>query len=319
MPSGHDQEKDPSWESYYNKDSQPESKDAGQGDQPQPPVAPEERLTGDDSADEAPWQANQTKVNPHLAALMKTTRAAEKTLLDHLAVMQVAVRNLTDREKNLHSQPSKPAKCVESFERAAPCGMKCGPSDKDRVTVCDKCKLFVYNFGGMDQTEAEDLIFKQENRRGVTLYRRGDGRFLSNDCPVGAVQLKRKTMNAYVGGFALVAGLMAIVMLALRSETQVAQKAKTERPPHVIVMPKIAVQARKLQAAFRMAPPPSYTSYTPPAVPAYTPPVGAGAAAKQGFSMPVPQGYTLPPGATAIKPGFHMAPPPGYPDPTAQH
>ncbi len=83
---------------------------------------------------------------------------------------------------------------------------------KDRVKYCTECSAQIYNFAGYDLAEAEALIFKRENRSNVTIYKREDGKFMTNDCPIALKKHKNTTM--LVGGAAVILVLLVIMVVA---------------------------------------------------------------------------------------------------------
>ncbi len=56
----------------------------------------------------------------------------------------------------------------------------------------------------MDLPEAEELIFKREERRNAALFKRADGKFMTKDCPV-AVKKKYGMIMMIAGGILVLA------------------------------------------------------------------------------------------------------------------
>lgn len=82
----------------------------------------------------------------------------------------------------------------------------------DRVRFCPQCKLNVYNFSAMPETEIERLIVRHDGRLCARWYRRADGPVLTSDCPVGfRAKVKRVSkvagavLSALVGASPLIA------------------------------------------------------------------------------------------------------------------
>ena len=55
----------------------------------------------------------------------------------------------------------------------------------DRVRYCADCKLNVYNFSVMSQSEIDFLVRNKQGRLCARFFQRRDGRVLTQDCPVG--------------------------------------------------------------------------------------------------------------------------------------
>ena len=81
----------------------------------------------------------------------------------------------------------------------------------DRVRFCPQCKLNVYNFSAMPETEIQRLIARRDGRLCARWYRRADGTILTSDCPVGfRARVKRVSK---IAGAALTALLSATPLL----------------------------------------------------------------------------------------------------------
>lgn len=81
----------------------------------------------------------------------------------------------------------------------------------ERVRFCKQCKLNVYNIDEMSDRKAIDLI--QSNEKDslcIRLYRRWDGKIITNNCPVGLRWTKRILKYAAIFVFALAAWLSLI-------------------------------------------------------------------------------------------------------------
>jgi hypothetical protein len=71
----------------------------------------------------------------------------------------------------------------------------------ERVRYCPECKLNVYNFSTMPESDIQRLIAKRDGRLCARWYRRADGTMLTADCPVGFRARVRKI--SLVAGTAL--------------------------------------------------------------------------------------------------------------------
>ena len=77
----------------------------------------------------------------------------------------------------------------------------------DRVRVCDRCSLHVYDISAMTADEAQALIEAHAGRRlCVRLRLRPDGTVLTQPCPVAQRSFRRRLRNAiaFLTGFCAV-------------------------------------------------------------------------------------------------------------------
>jgi hypothetical protein len=82
----------------------------------------------------------------------------------------------------------------------------------DRVRFCGVCQLNVYNLSNMTRAGAEALISGAGGQRVcVRLYRRVDGTFLTQDCPVGVFAVLRRQARTAAVWFAVALGLSFLV------------------------------------------------------------------------------------------------------------
>lgn len=65
-------------------------------------------------------------------------------------------------------------------------------SGTERVRFCEECGLHVYHLSGLTRPEAEAVVQQVEGRTGLRYYRRKDGTWLTQDCPVGRQAFRRK-------------------------------------------------------------------------------------------------------------------------------
>jgi hypothetical protein len=143
-----------------------------------------------------------------------------KTMLDPQAVRDALARATKEKEiritaeiKAKASEPLKPFQAIENYKIATPCNSVWDSTDqKDRCSYCPKCQMQVYDFTGLELPEAEELIFKREDRKNAALFKRADGKFLTADCPVG-VKAKHDRMMAIVGGSILAISLLALLLM----------------------------------------------------------------------------------------------------------
>ncbi len=137
-----------------------------------------------------------------------------KTILDRDAVRNVAARLAAATGCAGSAPPLEPVKLLEKYRKASPCKALWNEMDGTaRARFCKRCQRHVYDFDQMELSEAESLVFQREGKSKVVLYKREDGKFLTNDCPVG---MRRKLFKvvATVCGLLLLIGLMVVLALA---------------------------------------------------------------------------------------------------------
>lgn len=219
----------------------------GQGSQA-PKGAPPAEFMPPKPAAGAKWSARtgQSVPNlpPHLRSAMEETPVETvRTLLDHEALKGVVSRNFADKEVKVAelklaqaAEPPKPYLPIDNYKKATPCGAIWENKEgREKVSFCEQCKCQVYDFTGMELPQAEELIFKRENRRNVQLFKRQDGKFLTADCPVG-IRRKRNLILAAAAGILLV--VSSLVMLIMMPP-----------PPKPAVIPEAASPQKEPEAA----------------------------------------------------------------------
>ncbi len=175
----------------------------------------------------------------------KSERFVPKTMLDHNLILQnlsVSVarsqEKLAQKVAEKEAEPPKPCIPIENYKMAQKtCPFTWGEMDapKERFRYCDKCNANVYNFTGMDLPEAEELIFKREERRNAPLFRRADGKFMTKDCPVA---LKKKYgMAMMIAGGILVLAIIAGLAMLMPPPPKPAEAPATEVTPEGQTMP----------------------------------------------------------------------------------
>ena len=88
----------------------------------------------------------------------------------------------------------------------------------NRVRFCPQCKLNVYNFSAMPETEIKRLIARRDGRLCARWYRRADGTVLTSDCPV-AFRAKVKRVSKVAGAvLSAAAALLAASPLVAQNQ-----------------------------------------------------------------------------------------------------
>jgi hypothetical protein len=142
-----------------------------------------------------------------------------RTMLDAEACRQVMANLFSSQEQLLKeqaesasTQPAKLLEPIKNVRKATPCSSKWeSMPGGEQFRLCEQCHLHIYNLKGLDNSEAENLVFQREGVRKFTFYKRKDGRYLTKDCPVAVKRATRMLMSAsavaimVVGSFLLVA------------------------------------------------------------------------------------------------------------------
>lgn len=168
---------------------------------------------GSETAPEASLEPSKPKRQHYVA----------KTMLDHSILWDTVSKFEAKMEERAAEQlleranePIKPFIAIVCKKQATPCAFVWDdPDSKERFRYCDLCKTPVYNFTGLEQPEADELIFQRENRRNATLYKRADGKYMTVNCPV-EVKRKRDMVYMSLGGVLLFAAAIAFMILMPR-------------------------------------------------------------------------------------------------------
>jgi hypothetical protein len=123
-----------------------------------------------------------------------------------------------ERQKELESSQQlqalePPPEPLDKYKFASLCPSKWEDlSGTDRYRLCKQCHLFVYDFQKLDLTAAQRLVFQREGLTNPSFYKREDGRFLTQDCPVG-IQRRQKRITAIAAVVVLAAGILGLMLL----------------------------------------------------------------------------------------------------------
>ena len=75
---------------------------------------------------------------------------------------------------------------LDNLQVATPCPMKWSQMrGDDRVRMCGRCRLHVYNLSAMTAPEATSLLEDQDGKVCATFMRRADGTVITQDCRGG--------------------------------------------------------------------------------------------------------------------------------------
>ena len=99
---------------------------------------------------------------------------------------------------------------LDNIRVAAPCSADWDSMfGNERVRLCEKCDLNVYNLSEMSRVETDRLINQAEGRLCVRFYRRRDGSIITQNCPVGLSAIKRRCSRVATAVASFVLSLMA--------------------------------------------------------------------------------------------------------------
>ena len=109
---------------------------------------------------------------------------------------------------------------LDAIRIAKPCSADWAKMTGDeRVRRCSLCDKDVYDLSAMERGEAEEFVRTREGRTCVRFWRRADGRFLTQDCPVGVRAAARRMGWAAAAAFAGVVIALAL-LFPTRSDTR---------------------------------------------------------------------------------------------------
>lgn len=143
------------------------------------------------------------------------TRLDQSVLAETVLKFEVRKKARAEEEaKERANQPAVEFHPVDSKKLARKCAWVWDDDDsKDKFRYCPKCKLQAYNFEGMELPAAEALIFKRENLKSPILFKRADGKFMTQDCPVEIKRRRRIIVTSIVAGFFVSALLVALILM----------------------------------------------------------------------------------------------------------
>jgi len=188
-----------------------------QEEPPAPGFAPAKkktRLTGEvkihrsfDLASEHEREEGETTQQRYVARTMLDTDLIREQLTESIQRMEALAEEEAKR-KALEPQPEFIP--IDKFEIATPCKWKWNDEEiTGHVAYCELCGIQVYNFEGLQLPEAQKIIFQREGKNNPTLYKRKDGKFMTQDCPIET----RKQKNIRTIVVAIIAFFLFFVIL----------------------------------------------------------------------------------------------------------
>ncbi|MCA9800618.1 MAG: hypothetical protein KC777_01465 [Cyanobacteria bacterium HKST-UBA02] len=178
------------------------------------PVKKKTRLTGEvklqrdfDPGSEAAREEGETTQQRYVARTMLDTELIREQLTESIQRMEALAEEEVKR-KALEPKPEFIE--INKFEIATPCKWKWNDEEiTGHVAYCELCGIQVYNFEGLQLPQAEKIIFQREGKTNPTLYKRKDGKFMTQDCPVET----RKQKNIRTIVIAIIAFFVFFVIL----------------------------------------------------------------------------------------------------------
>lgn len=177
-------------------------------------------MAGQKIADAAHADAIAQGQDPASATIKRKDYVVAKTMLDHSVLFVMSSRNAAKAETRAQeiareraNEPLKPV--VEAKKKALPCKWVWDEGDgysKDRFRHCGVCQQVVYDFKNLDKAEAEAIVYTRENIEKPVLYKRTDGKYMINNCPVAVKHRKNMIVAGLVASF-FVAGLVTIMVM----------------------------------------------------------------------------------------------------------
>ncbi|MGD9681264.1 MAG: hypothetical protein AB7W16_08770 [Candidatus Obscuribacterales bacterium] len=178
------------------------------------PVKRKTRLTGEvklqrsfEPGSETAREEGETTQQRYVARTMLDTELIREQLAESIQRMEALAEEEVKR-KALEPKPEFIA--IDKFEIATPCKWKWNDEEiTGHVAYCELCGIQVYNFEGLQLPEAQKIIFQREGKTDPTLYKRKDGKFMTQDCPVET----RKSKNIRMIVIAIIAFFVFFVIL----------------------------------------------------------------------------------------------------------
>lgn len=129
---------------------------------------------------------------------------------------------------------------LEDIQIASPCSARWDEMSGDaKIRFCGQCEKSVYDLSAMTREEAETTLLGGMGPNGsgemcVRLYRRTDGKVLTQDCPVGVRRKRMRLAAVLLVGSGL--ATMAVAFLGFGTELEENETAPEPPPPVPYVM-----------------------------------------------------------------------------------
>lgn len=190
---------------------------------------------------------------------LKSNSTVAKTLIDleqcrNVSVKAVAGKIAKFKDDMVKRTPGVQFSPITKYRNAAPCSSSWDKmSGSGTIKYCEQCRLMVYDFSSVELEQAELIVFKREEKKECTLYKRRDGKFLSSDCPVGQAGRRTFFMVMAVPSALMVAALvflithpvpLATVFALPAPEREGKSEKSTQAAPVVVLSPFVAERSK---------------------------------------------------------------------------
>jgi hypothetical protein len=126
----------------------------------------------------------------------------------------------------------KRIKLLDEVVIAAPCPVTWeSMTGDDRVRHCCGCSRNVYNISDMSSNEAEDFLAEHGATQCLQIYRRPDGKVMTDNCPRALRPLRNKCRTALRVVFGLAASVLAFIPLPRASAQDPGKAGDVYIPP----------------------------------------------------------------------------------------
>lgn len=153
---------------------------------------------------------------------------------------------------------------LEGMRIASPCDADWeAMTGDDKVRYCGSCRKNVYDLSAMTREAAEALIAEKEGKLCVRFAQRADGTVITDDCPVGVRQVKKRRLRVLAASVAVTAGATGAGLALVRSAVSVQMgKLEATEPPRPAIVEPVGITMGEYM------PEPQSSAHTPPSVPA---------------------------------------------------
>src|SRR5688572_25672377 len=112
-------------------------------------------------------------------------------------MLENVLNNSAPPRHSLHKMATE-LRLLDQIQIAKPCPANWDEmKGDDAVRHCSLCRLNVYNFSEMRESEVEKLLANSTGRVCGRLYRRQDGTIITKDCPRGVRALRLKAVKQF--------------------------------------------------------------------------------------------------------------------------
>lgn len=153
-------------------------------------------------------------------------RYVAKTMLDHSLLFQAVSQSATRQEhkaaeiaKERAQEPVEIIEPIVADKKVDSCRWSWTEpfNAKERYRACALCQAAVYDFSGLTHEQAGALVFQRENLKTPRFYQRGDGKFMTRQCPREVSRRVRLITLSALGVVSLLSALLLMTLLGQSS------------------------------------------------------------------------------------------------------